>query len=129
VRPAELGAEAAMTVTVTAALTARFDDEAVHPVYGTAALVRHVEQVSRRLLLPLLEDEEEGVGAELTVRQIAPVRVGEMVELTARVTAAAARTLTTAVAARHDGEIVAEATFTQAVVHLPTWRARAGLTP
>jgi fluoroacetyl-CoA thioesterase len=117
-----------MTVTVTEELTARFDDEAVHPVYGTAALVRHVEQVSRRLLVPLLEEDEEGVGAELTVRQIAPVRIGEAVELTATVTAATDRSLTTAVVAWHDG-VAAEATFTQAVVHLPSWRARAGLDP
>jgi fluoroacetyl-CoA thioesterase len=129
VRPATTGSAATMTVTVTDEDTARFDDEHVHPVYGTAALVRHVEQVSRRLLVPLLEHDEEGVGAEITVRQRAPIRVGETVELTATVTAATDRTLTTAVIVEHEGAVAAEATFTQAVVDLPSWRDRAGLEP
>jgi fluoroacetyl-CoA thioesterase len=124
---AELGATAALTITVTADMTARFDDEDVHPVYGTAALVRHMEQVSRRLLVPLREAGEEGVGAEISVRQLAPVPVGGAVELTATVTDASRRRLVTTVEARHRGEVVATGTFTQVTVDLARWRASAGL--
>ena len=116
-----------MTVTVSEAMTARFDDESVHPVYGTAALVRHMEQISRRLLKPCLEPGEEGVGSELAVRQRAPVRVGERVELVATVTEATPDRLVTAVEARHEGRVVAEGSFTQAVVQRAAFRARAGL--
>jgi hypothetical protein len=49
-----------MVITVTDAMTARFADEMVHPVYGTAALVRHMEQVSRRLLVPGAANDTEG---------------------------------------------------------------------
>lgn len=122
-----LGDTASMTITVTAALTARFSDEDVHPVYGTAALVQHMEQVSRRLLVPVREPGEEGVGARIEVRQLAPVRVGEEVELTATVAAASRRRLTTRVVARNRGEVVAEGEFEQVCVDLAAWRARAGI--
>jgi predicted thioesterase len=122
----EVGATAAMTVTVTDGMTARFDDEDVHPVYGTAALVRHMEQVSRRLLVGLREPGEEGVGAELSVRQMAPVPVGEEVELVATITAGTRRRMVTSVEARHLGEVVATGTFTQVTVNLAAWRARLG---
>lgn len=125
--PPPAGSTASLTVTVTEETTARFDDEDVHDVYGTAALVRHVEQVSRRLLTPCLEPHEEGVGATISVRQHAPVRVGERVELVATVTEADARRLVTSVVARHAGRVVAEATFTQAAVDRAAFRARAGL--
>lgn len=122
-----VGASAVLRVTVTDAMTARFDDEDVHPVYGTAALVRHMEQVSRRLLVDRLEAGEEGVGAELSLRQLAPVRVGEQVELVATATEVTPRRLVTSVEALHDGEVVARGTFTQVCVELAAWRARAGL--
>ncbi len=80
-----------MTVEVTPDLAARFDDEEVHAVYGTASLVLHTEQVSRRLLRPHLGPRQEGVGAELWVRQEAPVAVGGQVEVVATVTDATPR--------------------------------------
>lgn len=122
-----VGATATMRVVVTDAMMARFDDEDVHPVYGTAALVRHLEQVSRRLLVDHLEPGEEGVGAAIAVEQLAPVRIGETVELTATVTEVTRRRLVTAVEARHDGAVVARGSFTQVCVDLARWRARAGL--
>lgn len=118
-----------MRVKVTEEMTARFDDEDVHPVYGTAALVRHAEQVSRRLFRPALAEGEEGVGAEITVRQLAPVPVGSTVELVAEVTEATPRRLVTAITARYAGEVVAAGTFTQVVVDRAAFRARAGLPP
>jgi fluoroacetyl-CoA thioesterase len=122
-----VGATAAMAVTVTDEMAARFDDEDVHPVYGTAALVRHLEQVSRRLLVPHLESGEEGVGGAIAVEQLAPVRVGEVVTVSATVTEATPRRLVTAVEARHRDAVVARGTFTQVRVDLAAWRDRAGL--
>ena len=126
-RPPAPGAKATLTVVVGEGMLARFDDEVVHPVYGTAALVRHVEQVSRDLLVPYLAPGEEGVGAELSLRQHAPVPLGGRVELTATVTAATASRMRTAVQARHGGRLVASATFTQVVVERTAFRTRAGL--
>lgn len=120
-----VGQWAQMTITVTEAMTAAFDDEYVHPVYGTAALVRHVEQVSRRLLVEHLEPEHEGVGAEISVRQLVPVAVGATVTLTATVVAATSRRLETKVDVRVGQETVATSRFTQAVVSTQRWRRSA----
>lgn len=126
---AALGTSATMTVTVTPEMAAAFDDEVVHPVYGTAALVRHMEQVSRRLLVPHLAEGEEGVGAALTVRQQAPVAVGAQVVLEATVTDATALRCVTEVRVRCGGRQVAWGSFEQAVVDLAAWRRRAGIDP
>ncbi len=121
-----VGTRASMAVQVTEDMAARFDDEHVHPVYGTAALVRHAEQVSRRLLVPHLEPGEEGVGARIEVDQLAPVPLGRRVELTATVVHATPRRLVTEVEARHGDRLVARATFVQAIVRLQEWRHRVG---
>ena len=123
--PHLVGTSATMTITVAADMTATFDDEHVHPVYGTAALVRHAEQVSRRLLVPHLEAGTEGVGGEITVRHRAPVAVGATVQLDAVVIEASARRLVTDVTVRVGGEHVADAYFTQVVVGLEAWRGQA----
>ena len=120
-----VGKTAQMTITVADDMTAAFDDEHVHAVYGTAALVRHVEQVSRRLLRPHLNAGVEGVGAEITVRQLAPVAVGATVTLNAEVVEASSRRMLTTVEALVDDDVVATATFTQVVVDVEPWRASA----
>jgi predicted thioesterase len=123
--PELVGRDADMTVVVSADMAAAFDDEHVHPVYGTAALVRHAEQVSRRLLVPHLEAGTEGVGAHISVRQHAPVAVGATVQLRATVIEAGPRRLVTTVDVSVADEVVATASFTQAVVDLDAWRSSA----
>ena len=121
--PDLVGTSAVMTITVTEDMTAAFDDEAVNPVYGTAALVRHVEQVSRRLLVPHLQPGTEGVGGEISVRQHVPVAVGATVQLEAVVVEATDRRLVTDVSVRVGGKKVADGFFTQVVVDLDRWRS------
>jgi fluoroacetyl-CoA thioesterase len=123
VRPATIGASASVEVTVTPDRQARLAEGVVHPVYGTAALVRDMEDAGRALLVPLLEDGEEGVGLRITAEHLAPVPLGAAVVLTATVTSCAARRLVTEVIARRDGAVVARGTFEQAVVDLAAWRA------
>jgi fluoroacetyl-CoA thioesterase len=118
------GARASMTVTVTDDMTARFEHEEVHPVYGTAALVRHMEQVSRQLLKPHLEEGEEGVGVRIEVAHREPVPVGAAVELEATVATVNPHQLVTDVLVRSAGRVVAHGVFEQAVVDLESWRAQ-----
>jgi predicted thioesterase len=88
----------------------------VHRVYGTGAMVRDMEYAARLVLLPLLEAGEEGVGAEVWCRHLAPVPVGAAVELAATVTQQTARRLVCRVQARCDGRLVGEGTVTQVIV-------------
>jgi fluoroacetyl-CoA thioesterase len=115
-RPLAKAASAAHRHTVTEADVAAFADGAVHRVYGTAAMVRDMEHAARLVLLDLLEPGEEGVGAEVWCRHLAPVPLGATVELVATATEQAARRLVCRVEARHDGRLVGEGQVTQVVV-------------
>jgi fluoroacetyl-CoA thioesterase len=117
------GETATLEVTVTPEMTARVAGAEIHPVYGTGALVAHVEQLGRQLLVPHLEPGEEGVGAALEVHHRAPVPVGETVVLTATVASVGPTTLVCEILARHAGTIVARGSFEQRVVPFETFRA------
>lgn len=117
------GETATLEIVVTQAMTARVAGQEIHPVYGTAALVQHIEEVCRTILLPHLEAGEEGVGHRMDVTQRAPVPVGATVVLTASVAAVGPQELTCEVLARSGSALVARGSFTQKVVDLATFRA------
>jgi fluoroacetyl-CoA thioesterase len=106
--------------------TPAFGNGAVHAVYGTAAMVRDMEHAARLVLLPLLEPGEEGVGAEVWCRHLAPVPLGATVELLATATEQRGRRLVCSVEARHDGRLVGEGRVTQVVVDPNQFPAREG---
>jgi fluoroacetyl-CoA thioesterase len=117
------GATATLEVVVGDDLTARVGGEQIHPVYGTTAIVGHIEQVCRSLLVPHLEPGEEGVGASLEVHHRAPVPVGETVVLTATVATVGPTTLVCEVLVRHGTAVVARGSFEQRVVPREAFRA------
>ncbi len=81
--------EARVSVTVSDAMTVDFDlDEPglgrLHPVYATYWLTKHAELASRKIILPFLEEGEEGIGFEVSMRHLASALPGMRVDLTAR---------------------------------------------
>src|SRR6478672_9369587 len=70
------GRTAMVEVVVDATMFAAFEGRVVHPVYGTAAMIAHMELAGRRIILPYLEPHEEGVGYEIAVRHLAPTVAG-----------------------------------------------------
>ncbi len=102
--------------TVTDADVAAFAAGVVHRVYGTAAMVRDMEYAARLVLLDLLEPGEEGVGAEVWCRHLAPVPVGATVELVATAVEQAGRRLVCRVEARSGGALVGEGRVVQAII-------------
>ena len=114
----EPAASAALRVTVREADAPGFGNGDVHQVYGTAAMVRDMEHAARLVLEPLLEPGEEGVGAEVWCRHLAPVPIGASVEVTATATEQTRRRLVCQVETRHDGRLVGEGTVTQVIVDL-----------
>jgi fluoroacetyl-CoA thioesterase len=115
-RPAGPLATASHRHTVTDADVAAFDSGVVHRVYGTAAMVRDMEHAARLVLLDLLEPEEEGVGAEIWCRHLAPVPVGATVELRAEAVEQDAERLVCRVEAWRDGALAGEGRVVQVVV-------------
>ncbi|HLQ71914.1 MAG TPA: thioesterase [Bacillota bacterium] len=79
----DIGRQETIKVKVTEEMFARFEGEIVHPVYSTVAMVYHMEWVSRKIILPFLESDEEGMGGAVTIKHISPSPLGSTVTLIA----------------------------------------------
>ena len=115
------GTAVTMRLIVSDADRAAFDDEVVHDVYGTAAVVRHAEQVSRWLFRRCLGEGEEGAGKEISVVHHRAVPVGAEVSLTATVVESTDRRMVTEVVVRQADADAASCRFTQVVVDAETF--------
>ncbi|MFA5595387.1 MAG: thioesterase family protein [Trueperaceae bacterium] len=89
-RPIPDGYETRHEIVVTDAMTVDFEDREdprlgkLHPVYATYWLAKHMELVSRKIILPFLEEGEAGIGFEVAVKHVASALPGMRVTLTAR---------------------------------------------
>lgn len=89
-RPIPDGYETRHEIVVTEAMTVDFEDREdprlgkLHPVYATYWLAKHMELVSRKIILPFLEEGEAGIGFEVAVKHVASALPGMRVTLTAR---------------------------------------------
>ncbi len=116
-RPVQIGEQAMLEVLVTPEMTVKFGELGeLHPVYATYELARHFEEVGRKLLLPHLEDGEDGLGTALNVRHLRSALPGMRVTLTATVKRAEGRRLTVEVQAVSElGDVVATGSTEQYV--------------
>lgn len=78
-----VGREETIEIIVTEDMFASFEGVVVHPVYSTVAMTYHMEWVSRKIILPFLEDHEEGMGASVQLKHLATSTLGSTVTLTA----------------------------------------------
>lgn len=111
------GAEATVTITVTPEMVATFEElGAVHPLYATWSMVRHMELASRKIILPYLEPGEDAVGHSISVTHLAPTGVGERVTARARLVSLDGRRIVCAVEASNEHEKIGEGTQVQMLV-------------
>lgn len=122
-RPLPPGFEASHEILVTPAMTVDFEDRTdvrlgqLHAVYATYWLVKHMELTSRKLILPFLEEGEDGIGHAVSVRHLASALPGMRVTLTARCEHVTGnRVHATCVAVNELGDVVGEGTTVQVVV-------------
>jgi len=78
-----VGREESIEIIVTEDMFASFEGQVVHPVYSTVAMTYHMEWVSRKIILPFLEDHEEGMGASIQLKHLAASPLGSTVTITA----------------------------------------------
>lgn len=79
------GYEDSVGVVVTEEMTVEFGELGrIHPVYATYWLAKHMEEAGRKIILPFLEEGEEGIGSAVTVKHRAPALIGMRVEVVAR---------------------------------------------
>jgi fluoroacetyl-CoA thioesterase len=100
------GQSASINIIVTPEMFARFEGQLVHPVFSTVSMVYYMEWVSRKIIIPYLEDHEEGMGGAVTVKHIAPCIEGAEVTVTATVTDLHGNTVITNVRAETCGRLI-----------------------
>ncbi|MEJ2358866.1 MAG: thioesterase family protein, partial [Deinococcales bacterium] len=99
----------------------------LHPVYATYWLTKHVELVSRKIILPFLEPGEEGIGHAVSVTHLASALPGMRVRLTARFTGQEGNRVFADVRAVNElGDVVGEGSTTQVI--LPAAKLEAAFT-
>ena len=122
-RPIPLGNTGKVEVLVTDEMTVDFAELGrVHPVYASYWLAKHMAEAGRKIILPFLEPEEEGIGSALAVRHRAPALPGMRLEVLAEHTATEGNRVLSRCRAWSDlGELVGDGETEQVVL------ARAGL--
>ncbi len=111
------GAEASVTVTVTPEMLATFEElGAVHPLYSTWSMVRHMELACRKIILPYLELEEDAVGHSISVTHVGASRAGERVTARARLLEVRGNRIICAVEAHNEHGKIGEGTQVQVVL-------------
>ena len=106
-----------LEVWVDESMVARFDTLGlVHPVYATWAMVRHMEEASRKLILPYLEPHEDAVGWAVEVVHLAPTPVGMRVVVRATLEKVEGRKVYTWVEAFNQHKKVGQGRHVQALV-------------
>ncbi|TFB19535.1 thioesterase [Filobacillus milosensis] len=113
----EVGRQETIHIQVTEDMFASFEGNVVHPVYSTVAMVYHMEWVSRKIILPFLEDHEEGMGAAVQVKHIDAAPEHANVTLTATLTEFRDNQLVlTTVEARHNDQLIGKGEVKQVIL-------------
>lgn len=112
----KVGSTETMTITVTSDMVAQFEGRVVHPAYSTVSLVYHMEWASRKLILPFLESHEEGIGAAVQVKHIAPSAVGSVITVTATVTELRDNIVISAVDVKNQQGLIGKGEVKQAIL-------------
>ncbi|MGH2751267.1 MAG: thioesterase family protein [Actinomycetota bacterium] len=79
------GYEGHLGVVVTDEMTVHFGELGrIHPVYATYWIARHMEEAGRKVIVPFLEEADEGLGSAVAVSHLASVLPGMRVEVIAK---------------------------------------------
>ncbi|HLO12197.1 MAG TPA: hotdog domain-containing protein [Pseudoneobacillus sp.] len=81
----QIGQTATIKTQVSAEMFAQFEGEVVHPAYSTVSMIYHMEWASRKIILPFLEEDEEGMGSAVSAKHLAPSPAGSHLTITAKV--------------------------------------------
>jgi fluoroacetyl-CoA thioesterase len=111
------GTTGEVEIRVTEAMVAHFEELGlVHPVYATWTMVKHMEEASRKVILPFLEEDEDAVGHAVHVVHLAPTPVGMRVRVRAALERVDGRRIHCRIEATNERERIGEGTTVQIVV-------------
>jgi fluoroacetyl-CoA thioesterase len=95
---------------------AQFEGKVVHPAYSTVAMVYHMEWAARQIILPFLEENEEGMGGAVTVKHLGVSGKGEVIKATATLTEMNGRRVITQVTVENSHGLVGQGEVTQFIL-------------
>lgn len=81
----QIGNQAVVHAVVSPEMFAQFEGEVIHPAYSTVTMIYHMEWASRLLIIPYLDEEEEGIGGAVSARHLSPSPEGSSIIITATV--------------------------------------------
>ena len=110
------GLRVELSVVVTPEMCPHFDGRLHHPVCATWTLVNHMEVAGRRLLEPYLDENEEGVGAHISIDHRSPAPIGSEIGVSAEVESLAHNRLVTKMLAWCGERLLATGKFVQVVL-------------
>ncbi|WP_442593564.1 thioesterase family protein [Neobacillus sp. D3-1R] len=102
----EIGQTATIQTKVTPDMFAQFDGKVVHPAYSTVSMIYHMEWASREIILPFLEEHEEGMGGAVSAKHISPSIAGDELTITAELIRYDANIVITEVSVFQDTNLV-----------------------
>ncbi|RIH82522.1 Fluoroacetyl-CoA thioesterase [Meiothermus luteus] len=87
-KPIPIGYQATFETVVTEEMTVDFEQSdpqlgKLHPVYATYWMAKHMELAGRKIILPFLEEGEEGIGSKVSVDHQASALPGMRVRIVA----------------------------------------------
>jgi fluoroacetyl-CoA thioesterase len=78
-----IGQTESIQITVSSDMFAQFEGNVVHPTYSTVSMIYHMEWASRKIILPFLEEDEEGMGGAVSAKHLAPATEGSKLTIIA----------------------------------------------
>jgi fluoroacetyl-CoA thioesterase len=114
----EIGQTAEIHIVVDESMQASLMGKPIHPLYGTAAMIEHMEWAARQHILPYLEAGEEGVGHEVNIQHLAPAPMGANIQVRSTLTELQPRRVVSTVEAWWDQTLIGQGTLVQALVQV-----------
>jgi len=111
----KVGNSVEFEVTVDESMFPAFDGNVVHPVMSTVTMIYYMEKAGRYIILPYLNEEEEGAGFAVSIKHINPAVLGQQVRFRAICTEVTEREVICKVTAETDLHLIGEGTFTQKI--------------
>ncbi|MCM3341523.1 thioesterase [Paenibacillus sp. MER TA 81-3] len=109
------GAAISFAVTVTSDMRPAFDGKVVHDVMSTVMMIYYMEKAGREMIVPFLEEGEEGSGYALDIKHVGPALVGQVVMFRAVCAEVAPKRVICDVTAETEFNLVGKGSFTQAI--------------